>query len=178
MYGRVYTCFVQLGLSQNLGQEKLGGGGTLENVCYPAMCIPLCGIFFTVCFLFWPLGSAQSDLSWGIMCGAHGKHCSGKSTISTHCTKLRWRNYSSLLFRSGLSSTPNYGKVFYNYGNSLRDQERKKQLFAIKKLWGKIEEILKAFFSLFLRLWPSYVIAPNNLATVTDNETDIENLLL
>ena len=38
MYGRVYTCFVQLGLSQNLGQEKQGG------VCYPAMCIPLCGI--------------------------------------------------------------------------------------------------------------------------------------
>jgi hypothetical protein len=46
MYGRVYTCFVQLGLSQNLGQEKQGGGGTLKNVCYPAMCIPLCGIFF------------------------------------------------------------------------------------------------------------------------------------
>ena len=46
MYGRVYTCFVQLGLSQNLGQEKQGGGGTLQNVCYPAMCIPLCGIFF------------------------------------------------------------------------------------------------------------------------------------
>jgi hypothetical protein len=45
MYGRVYTCFVQLGLSQNLGQEKQGGGGTLKNVCYPAMCIPLCGIF-------------------------------------------------------------------------------------------------------------------------------------
>ena len=45
MYGRVYTCFVQLGLSQNLGQEKQGGGGTLQNVCYPAMCIPLCGIF-------------------------------------------------------------------------------------------------------------------------------------
>ena len=30
MYGRVYTCFVQLGLSQNLDQEKQGGGGTLK----------------------------------------------------------------------------------------------------------------------------------------------------
>ena len=29
-----------------------------------------------------------------------------------------------------------------------------------------------------MRLWPSYVIALNNLATVTDNMTDIETLLL
>ena len=29
-----------------------------------------------------------------------------------------------------------------------------------------------------VRLWPSYVIALNNLATVTDNMTDIETLLL
>ena len=28
------------------------------------------------------------------------------------------------------------------------------------------------------RLWPEYVIALNNLATITDNETDIETLLL
>ena len=25
---------------------EAGGGGTLKNVCYPAMCIPLCGIFY------------------------------------------------------------------------------------------------------------------------------------
>ena len=30
-------------------------------------------------------------------------------------------------FRSGLSSTPTNGKVFYNYGNYLRDQERKEE---------------------------------------------------
>ena len=29
-----------------------------------------------------------------------------------------------------------------------------------------------------MRLWPGYVIALNNLATVTDNMTDIETLLL
>ena len=27
---------------------------------------------------------------------------------------------------------------------------------------------------MILRLWPTYVIAMNNLATVTDNESDIE----
>ena len=27
-------------------------------------------------------------------------------------------------------------------------------------------------------MWPSYIIALNNLATVTDNQTDIETLLL
>ena len=29
--------------------------------------------------------------------------------------------------RSGLSSTPNNAKVFYNYGNFLRDQEKKEE---------------------------------------------------
>ena len=60
MYGRVYTCFVQLGLSQNLGQEKQGGGGTLQNVCYPAMCIPLCGIFDL--FLTLAISTSLSDI--------------------------------------------------------------------------------------------------------------------
>jgi len=68
------------------------------------------------------------------------------------------------LFRSGLSSVPGNGKVFYNFGNFLRDQERKDEA--------------RICYKEALRLWPTYVIAMNNLATVTDNESDIEVLLL
>ena len=68
------------------------------------------------------------------------------------------------LFRSGLASTPNNAKVWYNYGNFLRDQERK--------------ELARLCYKESVRLWPDYVIALNNLATVTDNQTDIETLLL
>ena len=68
------------------------------------------------------------------------------------------------LFRSGLASTPNNAKVWYNYGNFLRDQEDKDQA--------------RLCYKESVRLWPDYVIALNNLATVTDNQTDIENLLL
>merc|ERR1719320_1540520 len=74
-----------------------------------------------------------------------------------------WSSRESL-FRSGLSSTITNGKVFYNYGNYLRDQERKEEA--------------KICYKEALRLWPSYVIALNNLATVSDNETDIETFLL
>ena len=66
--------------------------------------------------------------------------------------------------RSGISTCLQNGKIFYNYGNFLRDQERKGEA--------------KTCYQEALRLWPSYVIALNNLATVSDNETDIENLLL
>ena len=68
------------------------------------------------------------------------------------------------LFRSGLASTPNNAKVWYNYGNFLRDQEDKDRA--------------RLCYKESVRLWPEYVIALNNLATVTDNQTDIENLLL
>jgi len=68
------------------------------------------------------------------------------------------------LFRSGLSSAPRNGKVFYNFGNFLRDQEQKDEA--------------RLCYKEALRLWPTYVIAMNNLATVTDNESDIEDLLL
>jgi len=68
------------------------------------------------------------------------------------------------LFRSGLASTPGNAKVWYNYGNFLRDQEDK--------------DGARLCYKESLRLWPDYVIALNNLATVTDNQTDIENLLL
>ena len=68
------------------------------------------------------------------------------------------------LFRSGLASTPGNAKVWYNYGNLLRDQEDK--------------DGARLCYKESLRLWPDYVIALNNLATVTDNQTDIETLLL
>lgn len=74
-----------------------------------------------------------------------------------------WLDRGSL-FRSGLASTPHNGKVFYNYGNFLRDQENKRDA--------------RLCYKEALRLWPDYVIALNNLATVTDNETYIERLLL
>ena len=35
--------------------------------------------------------------------------------------------YNWPFLRSGLSSTPSNGKVFYNYGNYLRDQERRQE---------------------------------------------------
>ena len=35
--------------------------------------------------------------------------------------------HNSFHIRSGLSSTINNGKVFYNYGNFLRDQEKKEE---------------------------------------------------
>ena len=71
---------------------------------------------------------------------------------------------SHALSRSGLASTPNNAKVWYNYGNYLRDQE--------------VKETAATCYKEALRLWPDYVIALNNLATVTDNQTDIETLLL
>ena len=62
-------------------------------------------------------------------------------TLSLHLTFLSFLLLSSArllsrntvwasraeLFRSGLSSTPNNAKVWYNYGNFLRDQEDKDQ---------------------------------------------------
>ena len=72
--------------------------------------------------------------------------------------------YITFLTRSALSTGLQNGKIFYNYGNFLRDQERKEEA--------------KLCYEEALRLWPSYVIALNNLATVSDNETEIENLLL
>jgi len=105
-----------------------------------------------------------------------GKRTSGKQILSTLSAflliclagKLYLRNLDWLdrgtLFRSGLASTPTNGKVFYNYGNFLRDQENKRDA--------------RLCYKEALRLWPNYVIALNNLATVSDNETDIEQLLL
>ena len=58
----------------------------------------------------------------------------------------------------------NNAKVWYNYGNYLRDQE--------------VKETAATCYKEAVRLWPDYVIALNNLATVTDNQTDIETLLL
>ena len=72
--------------------------------------------------------------------------------------------YKIVFFRSGLASTPNNAKVWYNYGNYLRDQE--------------VKETAATCYKEAVRLWPDYVIALNNLATVTDNQTDIETLLL
>ena len=54
--------------------------------------------------------------------------------------------------------------MWYNYGNYLRDQE--------------VKETAATCYKEAVRLWPDYVIALNNLATVTDNQTDIETLLL
>ena len=70
--------------------------------------------------------------------------------------------------------------MFYNYGNFLRDQERKEEARICYKeaLRYSLSKWSCFKFELYPRLWPSYVIALNNLATVTDNETDIENLLL
>ena len=48
-------------------------------------------------------------------------------------------------------STPNNAKVWYNYGNYLRDQE--------------VKETAATCYKEAVRLWPDYVIALNNLAT-------------
>ena len=54
--------------------------------------------------------------------------------------------------------------MWYNFANLARDQERRPQA--------------RLGYQEALRLWPDYVIALNNLATVTSNQTDIERLLL
>ena len=98
----------------------------------------------------------------------HSLHLSLLSLLILSSARLLSRNTAwasrAELFRSGLSSTPNNAKVWYNYGNFLRDQEDKDQA--------------RLCYKESVRLWPEYVIALNNLATVTDNQTDIENLLL
>ena len=90
------------------------------------------------------------------------------SLLCVHGARLMGRNAvwqsRSTLFQSGLASTPSNAKVWYNYGNYLRDQEEK--------------EMAALCYKESVRLWPDYVIALNNLATVTDNQTDIETLLL
>ena len=55
-----------------------------------------------------------------------------------------------VISRSGLASTPNNAKVWYNYGNYLRDQE--------------VKETAATCYKEAVRLWPDYVIALNNLA--------------
>jgi tetratricopeptide (TPR) repeat protein len=67
------------------------------------------------------------------------------------------------LFRAGLRAARTNAKVFYNYGNYERDMGNA----ATARLCYKEA----------LRLWPGYVIAWNNLATVAANATEIEGLL-
>jgi tetratricopeptide (TPR) repeat protein len=67
------------------------------------------------------------------------------------------------LFRAGLQAARSNAKVFYNYGNYERDMGNA----ATARLCYKEA----------IRLWPGYVIAWNNLATVAANETEIEGLL-
>ena len=90
------------------------------------------------------------------------------SVFCVYGARLLERNHvwtsRATLFQSGLASTPTNAKVWYNYGNYLRDQEEK--------------EMAALCYKESVRLWPDYVIALNNLATVTDNQTDIETLLL
>ena len=93
------------------------------------------------------------------MSGHPGPHCSGEQLSCYNSIRVQ-----IVFFRSGLASTPNNAKVWYNYGNYLRDQE--------------VKETAATCYKEAVRLWPDYVIALNNLATVTDNQTDIETLLL
>ena len=87
----------------------------------------------------------------------------------------------NLVLRSGLASTPGNAKVWYNYANYLRDQVPN---YSARKYFhvSTGQELDKGgaarCYKEAVRLWPSYVIALNNLATVTDNMTDIETLLL
>ena len=71
--------------------------------------------------------------------------------------------------------------MWYNYANYLRDQV---PIYSARKYFhvSTGQELDKGgaarCYKEAVRLWPSYVIALNNLATVTDNMTDIETLLL
>jgi len=80
----------------------------------------------------------------------------------TFTRNFAWNSKFSL-FRSGLQSTQNNAKIFYNYGNMARENGN--------------SETAKLCYKEAIRLWPSYVIAWNNLATLSDNETEIEQLL-
>ena len=102
-----------------------------------------------------------------------------------------------VLFRSGLMDTRNNAKVWYNYANYLRDQEDKSTAaycYKVEMDWMELllhNQILNMFSNNWphnsvmfpclqesIRLWPDYVIALNNLATVTEDQEDIEKLLL
>ena len=121
MYGRVYTCFVQLGLSLNLGQEKQGGGWTLQNVCYPAMCIPLCGIFiFDITKLARKSQSWLFSLGYSIsLCGKDLPYiCSHKHRYNkNHLILLRLCQF--FIIRSDLHATFSYFFYFNSYINNL-----------------------------------------------------------
>ena len=93
--------------------------------------------------------------------------------------------------------TRNNAKVWYNYANYLRDQEDKSTAaycYKVEMDWMELmlhNQILNMFSNNWphnsvmfpclqesIRLWPDYVIALNNLATVTEDQEDIEKLLL
>ena len=74
--------------------------------------------------------------------------------------------------------------MWYNYANYLRDQVLAPvaEIVTDIKSVSSLQELDKGgaarCYKEAVRLWPGYVIALNNLATVTDNMTDIETLLL
>jgi tetratricopeptide (TPR) repeat protein len=86
----------------------------------------------------------------------------GAFTAKTVSRNLAWASRPAL-FRSGLQAARFNAKVFYNYANYERDMGN--------------EPVARLCYKEAIRLWPSYVIAWNNLATVAENETEIEQLL-
>ena len=83
-------------------------------------------------------------------------------TAKTVTRNTAWASRPAL-FRSGLQTARSNAKVFYNYGNYERDMGN--------------PSTARLCYKEALRLWPTYVIAWNNLATVAENETEIEGLL-
>ena len=140
--------------------------------------LPASNIFQTVGFVAAERTLYTPSLGWCVLVARGVERLATRATTTTTILVISLLLFSSArtltrntawssraeLFKSGLASTPNNAKVWYNYGNFLRDQEEKKMAGLCYK-----ESV---------RLWPDYVIALNNLATVTDNQTDIETLLL
>ena len=146
--------------------------------------LPASNIFQTVGFVAAERTLYTPSLGWCVLVARGADRLIARArtnlslTVSLHLTCISFLLLSSArllsrntvwasrgdLFRSGLASTPNNAKVWYNYANFLRDQEDK--------------DTARLCYKESVRLWPEYVIALNNLATVSDNQTDIENLLL
>ena len=55
-----------------------------------------------------------------------------------------------------------------------KDEARVCYKEALRWLLSLNQNYFSIVYSDFFRLWPTYVIAMNNLATVTDDESDIE----
>jgi len=67
-------------------------------------------------------------------------------------------NTRKALFKSGLKTQPWNAKMHYNFGNVLKEE-------------GQTREAIK-HYKTALRLWPDYVLAHNNLATLLENHEE------